>query len=441
MGRRRSSSSSSDGSRERGRKRADRSSSSSDSDDRGKRYKDKRRQQRRKSSSSSSNDDRSRRRVEEKRQRKRSCDSIGEDKRHQKKNQIRRERSSDRMNKKDRNKRHRRRSSNSSSSSIEKKRDDKKREELKKNEKEVERKKEQAGRLMALAHSGSGASKEETGRWKQEPQENLKEFRSTKGSTWGGKGREEKNDSYMGNRRTQREEIGERGANEVWAKSPTRDEEDSDLYSEPENMDIDEGKDGKKEKKSKKSKKSKKEKKDKKDKKEKKSKKEKKHKKKSKKKQKDSSSDSSSDDEWIEKDVMESVAEGKKIQSEESDEEIIGPVLPQKIQLSHKELGTQLLRGEGEAMAAYIEDGKRIPRRGEIGLTADEIVRYEDEGWVMSGSRHRRMEAVRLRKENQIYSADEKRALAMFTKEGRDEKEKKILGQFKEMVNEKLKKK
>jgi hypothetical protein len=32
----------------------------------------------------------------------------------------------------------------------------------------------------------------------------------------------------------------------------------------------------------------------------------------------------------------------------------------------------------------------------------------------MSGSRHRRMEAVRLRKENQIYSADEKRALAMF---------------------------
>jgi hypothetical protein len=34
--------------------------------------------------------------------------------------------------------------------------------------------------------------------------------------------------------------------------------------------------------------------------------------------------------------------------------------------------------------------------------------------WVMSGSRHRRMEAVRLRKENQIYSADEKRALAMF---------------------------
>ena len=68
-------------------------------------------------------------------------------------------------------------------------------------------------------------------------------------------------------------------------------------------------------------------------------------------------------------------------------------------------------------MAAYVAEGKRIPRRGEIGLTSEEITSYEDDGWVMSGSRHRRMEAVRLRKENQIYSADEKRALAMFSKE------------------------
>ena len=47
----------------------------------------------------------------------------------------------------------------------------------------------------------------------------------------------------------------------------------------------------------------------------------------------------------------------------------------------------------------------------------------------MSGSRHRRMEAVRLRKENQIYSADEKRALAMFNYEERSKREKKILSQ------------
>ena len=52
--------------------------------------------------------------------------------------------------------------------------------------------------------------------------------------------------------------------------------------------------------------------------------------------------------------------------------------------------------------------------------------------------RHRRMEAVRIRKENQIYSADEKRALAMFSKEERQKRENLILGQFKEMINYKL---
>merc|ERR1712228_101213 len=101
---------------------------------------------------------------------------------------------------------------------------------------------------------------------------------------------------------------------------------------------------------------------------------------------------------------------------EDSDNDMIGPFLPKKVQLSHKDLGSQLLKGEGEAMAAYIAEGKRIPRRGEIGLTSDEITAYEEDGWVMSGSRHRRMEAVRLRKEN------------------------KILGQFRDMVQDKLNK-
>lgn len=49
--------------------------------------------------------------------------------------------------------------------------------------------------------------------------------------------------------------------------------------------------------------------------------------------------------------------------------------------------GKALLPGEGAAMAAYIAEGKRIPRRGEIGLTSGEIVGYEDAGYVMSGSR------------------------------------------------------
>ena len=47
-----------------------------------------------------------------------------------------------------------------------------------------------------------------------------------------------------------------------------------------------------------------------------------------------------------------------------------------------------MLPGEGAAMAAYIAEGKRIPRRGEIGLTSDEIKDFEETGFVMSGSRY-----------------------------------------------------
>ncbi|XP_052218232.1 NKAP-like protein [Dreissena polymorpha] len=106
--------------------------------------------------------------------------------------------------------------------------------------------------------------------------------------------------------------------------------------------------------------------------------------------------------------------------------------------LTQKDFGHALLPGEGAAMAAYIAEGKRIPRRGEIGLTPDEITQYEDQGFVMSGSRHRRMEAVRLRKENQIYSADEKQALANFNHEERTKRETKILSQLREMVRKKM---
>ena len=39
-------------------------------------------------------------------------------------------------------------------------------------------------------------------------------------------------------------------------------------------------------------------------------------------------------------------------------------------------------------MAAFVEEGKRIPRRGEIGLTSEEIDDFEQIGYVMSGSRY-----------------------------------------------------
>jgi hypothetical protein len=49
--------------------------------------------------------------------------------------------------------------------------------------------------------------------------------------------------------------------------------------------------------------------------------------------------------------------------------------------------GTALLPGEGSAMASYLQQGKRIPRRGEIGLSGDEIANFERLGYIMSGTR------------------------------------------------------
>jgi len=159
---------------------------------------------------------------------------------------------------------------------------------------------------------------------------------------------------------------------------------------------------------------------------------------------------SSSEDEgpvWIEKPSLETGAvptNPERSSNGESDSEeedlALGPQPKEKVQLTHKEYGKALLPGEGAAMAAFVAEGKRIPRRGEIGLTSNEIEKYEEVGYVMSGSRHRRMEAVRIRKENQIYSADEKRALAMFSKEERQKRENKILSQLREVVNKKVKK-
>lgn len=169
-------------------------------------------------------------------------------------------------------------------------------------------------------------------------------------------------------------------------------------------------------------------------------------KKKSKKESSDSDDSSDSDEEmWVEKTkdgISEPISRPKSSKRKDHDEDesgVVGPVLRQTSSLTHKDFGHALLPGEGAAMAAYIAEGKRIPRRGEIGLTSEEIANFEAVGFVMSGSRHRRMEAVRIRKENQIYSADEKRALAMFSKEERQKRENKILAQFKEMVNSKLK--
>ena len=66
------------------------------------------------------------------------------------------------------------------------------------------------------------------------------------------------------------------------------------------------------------------------------------------------------------------------------------------------------------------------------------LERFEAAGYVMSGSRHARMNAVRIRKENQVYSAEEKRALALITFEEKQQAENKTMAQFRDMLTKRL---
>lgn len=252
---------------------------------------------------------------------------------------------------------------------------------------------------------------------------------------------QEQQEKFYEIRRSERSKVASIGVPEVWAASPIKPEEDSDENSEKEEADkskasFAESTDSEEERRKKKKKKKAKRREEKKKKKSRK----KKSSKKSKKRKKEASSSSESEseessDENIEKEWVEACA------AKRDEDSVIGPLPITSLSGTSglMDYGKALLPGEGAAMAAYVNEGKRIPRRGEIGLTSEEIESYEEMGYVMSGSRHRRMEAVRLRKENQIYSADEKRALATFSKEERVKRESVILSDFRELVRKKTK--
>ncbi|CAN1187482.1 NKAP family protein [Linum perenne] len=114
-------------------------------------------------------------------------------------------------------------------------------------------------------------------------------------------------------------------------------------------------------------------------------------------------------------------------------EPAVGP-MPLPRAEGHISYGGALRPGEGDAIAQYVQQGKRIPRRGEVGLSADEISKFETLGYVMSGSRHQRMNAIRIRKENQVYSAEDKRALAMFNYEEKAKREHKVMADLQRLV-------
>lgn len=142
---------------------------------------------------------------------------------------------------------------------------------------------------------------------------------------------------------------------------------------------------------------------------------------------------------WLEDERQKAAAAEAARLQEEEDNKVVGPVPLHPSDVGFKaDYGTHLRPGEGSAMAAFVQEGQRIPRRGEVGLEAEQIDRFEKAGYVMSGSRHARMNAVRIRKENQVYTAEEKAALAMFNYEENKRKEQKILDDMRRLVENTL---
>lgn len=125
------------------------------------------------------------------------------------------------------------------------------------------------------------------------------------------------------------------------------------------------------------------------------------------------------------------------VDSKEEDDGF-GPAPMREVGLA-KGYGAAMLPGEADAYASYVQDNKRIPRRGEIGLTAEEIEKFEQLGYQMSGSRHRRMNAVRIRKEGQIYSHEEQRILAQVNNAERQKRENQVVADFRSMLSSKIK--
>lgn len=99
-----------------------------------------------------------------------------------------------------------------------------------------------------------------------------------------------------------------------------------------------------------------------------------------------------------------------------------------------------MLPGEGSAIAKYAATGARIPRRGEVGIEAEAIQQFEKSGYVMSGNRHALMNAVRLRKENQVLTVEGRRKLALEAIEEKKKREEEIVKNFKNLINERLRK-
>lgn len=121
-----------------------------------------------------------------------------------------------------------------------------------------------------------------------------------------------------------------------------------------------------------------------------------------------------------------------------ANEDIFGPMSTTKFKLT-KGYDSAMLPGEADVIVQYVQANKRIPRRGEVGHTAEEIEAYEALGFQMSGSRHRRMNVVRIRKENQFLYHGHQRQRAQAHAIERVKRENQLQAELRSLLNSKLK--
>lgn len=120
---------------------------------------------------------------------------------------------------------------------------------------------------------------------------------------------------------------------------------------------------------------------------------------------------------------------------DESSQLIFGP---QPIQIKQPiSYGKDLLPGEGSAIASFVQQNKRIPRRGEVGIDNNDIEKFENLGYIMSGDRNKRLTAVRVRKEQQVISAEEQKKQILQQFEERLKRENELIAQFRNMIEKK----
>ena len=130
---------------------------------------------------------------------------------------------------------------------------------------------------------------------------------------------------------------------------------------------------------------------------------------------------------------------------DDEEEEEFGPVMsennhdsPTAVSTTKLNYGEALLPGEGKALAQYAANKMRIPRRGEIAHTAEEIDEFHRLGYVMSTDKHKTMAAVRQRKENQIRTALEEQELAIEQAEQLKREEEERVAQLRQKFAQKL---